>query len=168
MEKLRKRFYPLLLIVSLAIFLAFLVPRGIVYIKQGQTDDIMETVFQYQFDHNFSGKQQNAKAYFLSALEGKDPGENVIRHFSDHRPPVKKKSQCEVKQVGLGEPVIDKETGEEGLLFQVDSIKWISWGRAEVKGGYYESSLSASGNKYSVLRKGRKWIVTEDICEWQQ
>ncbi|MDQ7823863.1 MAG: hypothetical protein RDV48_13775 [Candidatus Eremiobacteraeota bacterium] len=154
--------------ICLAIIFFFLACEGIIIITQRQADDIMATVFQYQFQHNLSGKQQNAKAYFLSTLDGRDPGDNVIRHFSGHRPPVKKKSQCEVKQVGLGDSVIDKETGEEGLLFRVDSIKWISWSRAEVKGGYYEGSLSASGNKYSVLRKGWKWIVTEDICEWQQ
>jgi hypothetical protein len=33
-------------------------------------------------------------------------------------------------------------------------------------GGYYEGDESASGNAYTLVRKGGKWLVTKDVTRW--
>jgi hypothetical protein len=124
-------------------------------------DDIREAVFRYQFIHNASGQQQNAKVYFLFIGKDKDPGDELIERFKDHKPPVKKGSRA-----SLEGGAIDKETGERGLVFYATTIKEISEDKVEVEGGYYEAGLSSSGNTYTVERKDKKWVVTEDKMLW--
>jgi hypothetical protein len=124
-------------------------------------DDIREAVFRYEFAHNASGQQQNAKLYFLSVDKDKDPSDAFISRFKDHKPPVKKRSRA------TGEfEVIDKETGERGLIFRATTIKQLSEDKVEVDGGYYEAGLSSSGNTYAVERKDHKWVVTKDEMRW--
>jgi len=92
-------------------------------VRSGDEDDIREAVFRFQFDHNASGLQQNAKVYFLSLGKGdKDPSDEFMERFRGQKPPVKKVSQGTVSVTG----VKDKETREQGLIFRVTSIKWIS------------------------------------------
>lgn len=102
-----------------------------------------------------------AKVYFLSFGKDKEPSDEFITRFKDHKPPVKKRSQS----MGQAE-VIDKETGERGLIFRAVSIKVIDANTVEVGGGYYEAGLSASGNVYTVERNDGKWIVTKDQMLW--
>ena len=124
-------------------------------------DDIREAVFRYQFTHNASGQQQNAKAYFLSVGKDKDPSDDFMARFKDHKPPVKKRSQA----TGQFE-VIDKKTGERGLIFIASTINQLDDDKVLVDGGYYEAGLSASGNTYTVERKNHKWVVTKDQMRW--
>lgn len=133
--------------------------------KSTPEDDIRETVFRYQFQHNVSGQQQNAKVYFLSigTLSGsRDPSDEFMKRFQGHKPPVKKVSQA----IASVEGVIDKDTGERGLIFRVTRIEWKSEVEVEVEGGYFESGLSASGNIYLVRQEGEKWVVKEDRMLW--
>lgn len=136
-------------------------PRSKLELTAAEQDDIREAVFRYQFEHNASGQQQNAKVYFLTFGKDKEPGDAFIARFKDHKPPVKKRSQSK----GQGE-VIDKETGERGLIFSAVTIKVIDANKVQVDGGYYEAELSSSGNIYTVERKERKWIVTKDQMLW--
>lgn len=130
-------------------------------LQPAEEDNIREAVFRYQFKHNASGQQQNAKAYFLSLGKDKDPGDQFMERFKNHKPPVKKASQ------GItNNGVRDKETGERGLIFGVTSIKQINEDEVEVNGGYYEAGLSASGNVYRVKREGDRWVVKEDRTLW--
>ncbi|HYX72344.1 MAG TPA: hypothetical protein VE732_06210 [Nitrososphaera sp.] len=124
-------------------------------------DDIREAVFRYQFDHNASAQQQNAKVYFLSLGKAKDPSDLFMLRFRGHKPSVKKGSHAG----GKGE-VIDNKTGERGLIFYATSIKQIDENEVEVEGGYYEAGLSSSGNTYTVKRKENKWVVTKDKLRW--
>ena len=125
--------------------------------------DLMESVFRYQFTHNCSGKQDKAFAYYLSIYDDKDPSDTFMKRFEKHIPPVKKISQSRMKK-DLGTAVIDEETGKEGIIFRIRTIRWINKETVEVEGGYYEGSLSASENTYQVIRKGRSWVVTKDTC----
>ena len=137
------------------------VARPKLELTAAEQDDIREAVFRYQFQHNASGQQQSANAYFLSFGKDKEPDDVFIARFKDHKPPVKKRSQSK----GQFE-VIDKDTGERGLIFNVVTIKVIDANKVEVDGGYYEAGLSSSGNVYTVERKEDKWVVTKDRMLW--
>lgn len=119
-------------------------------ITERQALDIAEATFRYQFEHNASGQQQKAPAYFLS-LFGKDPAEAFLKRFEGHKPPVKKGSEFKIGK---------------GLLFRVARIKRVSDAKVEVSGGYYEAGLSSSGNTYVVEFKNGKWVVTRDRMHW--
>lgn len=159
-----KRFF--LLSILLTLFLWHCEHSIINVPKSIQEDDIRESVFRYQFQHNASGQQQNAKVYFLSLgsiEEPEDPSDEFMKRFQGHQPPVKKVSQS---IVSVFEGVKDKDTGEQGLIFRVTRIAWKSDVEVEVEGGYYENGLSASGNIYRVALEGGQWVVKEDRMIW--
>jgi len=148
-------------ITSLFLFLAFAsVSVGADPARQRQEDDIREAVFRWQFDHNLSGQQKKAKVYFLSVGDKYgDPSDEFIKRFADNKAPVRKRSEC---TVDAGKGVLDKKTGEQGLIFNVTRIQWKSDTEVEVEGGYYEAGLSASGNIYTLKNERGKWKVTND------
>jgi hypothetical protein len=119
-------------------------------ISDTQALDIAEATFRYQFDHNHSGAQQKAATYFL-VLFGKDPEPDFLARFKDHKPPVRKGSEFKVYG---------------GLKFRVEEIKRLSDTKVVVPGGYYEGSLSSSGNTYTLEFKDGKWEVTGDQMHW--
>ena len=134
-------------------------------------DDIREAVFRHQILYNYSGLQQNALAYFIgiyvagdSTKEGYyvDPSENLMARFRGESPPVKKASECNYSMNG----VFDRVTGNQGLLFRIESIREIGKDEVEVQGGYFEVALSASGNLYTVQRIGNRWVVIKDVLIW--
>ncbi len=126
------------------------------------SDDIREAVFRYQFE-NWNG--EGAKAYYLDfGEEGVDPPDYFMLRFVGHTPPVKKVSQCKVRN--LREGVIDSQTEEPGRVFRVTAIKWVDDSTVEVDGGYYENGLSASGNTYTVKKEDGKWRVIRDKLHW--
>jgi hypothetical protein len=135
--------------------------------RQGQVDNVREAVFRYQFTNNAAhGPAAAAKriaVFYLSVGDkDQDPSEEFLMRFAGHTPPVRKVSACSTKKMR----VEDKRTGERGLIFHVRSIRWISDTKAEVKGGYYEDGLSASGNTYTVVKRNGKWVVVEDKMKW--
>lgn len=128
--------------------------------RAGQVDDIREAVFRWQFDHNASGQQKNAKVYFLG-FHGKqgDPTDEFMKRFAGHNPPVRKVSACESD---AKKGVRDKTTGEMGLIFWISNVRWKSDTEVELGGGYDESGGSASTNVYVVKKVAGKWKVTSD------
>jgi len=146
---------------SLLLWLAFAsVSVGADQARQLQEDDIREAVFRWQFDHNVSGQQKRAKVYFLSVGEKYgDPSDEFLKRFADNQPPVRKRSEC---TADAGKGVLDKKTGEQGLVFNVTRIQWKSDTEVEVEGGYYEAGLSASGNIYTLKKEQGKWKVVND------
>jgi hypothetical protein len=129
-------------------------------VRQSHEDDIREAVFRWQFDHNVSGQQKKAQAYFLSVgQKHDDPSDEFMKRFADNKPPVRKRSECSADP---GKGVLDKKTGERGLLFHVTSIKWKSETQVEAEGGYYEAGRSASGNVYTLKKGNGRWVVTND------
>jgi hypothetical protein len=123
-------------------------------------DDIREAVFRYQFQHNASGQQRKAEVYFLSS---KDLSDEFMSRFRDNKPPVKRSSQVTPRKF---DGVKDKVSGKSGLIFYVGSIDWVGENEAKVEGGYFEASLSASGNVYELRRESGKWIVVKDEEKW--
>ncbi len=112
--------------------------------------DICEALFRYQFMHNASGVQQNAKAYFLSIYQT-DPPEDLMIRFENNLPPVKPGSEFKV---------------DSGLKFRIDRIKWLDKNKVEIEGGYYEGNVSSSGNTYILQKKRGVWEVISDKMHW--
>ncbi len=128
--------------------------------RQSQEEDIYEAVFRWQFEHNVSGQQKTAQVYFVAVGEKYgDPSDEFMKRFAGNKPPVRKRSEC---SADVGKGVLDKKTGERGLLFHVTRIKWKSETEVEAKGGYYEAGRSASGNIYTLKKNKGKWTVTND------
>jgi hypothetical protein len=130
--------------------------------RKNHEDDIFEAVFRWQFEHNASGQQQKANVYFLKIGEKGDPSDVFMRRFAEHKPPVRKVSACTANTEGVS----DKKTGEKGLIFRVESMKWKSDTEVDVKGGYYEAGLSGSGNTYTLKKGKGKWNVINDKMHW--
>jgi hypothetical protein len=121
-------------------------------VRDNQVDDIREATFRWQFNHNASGQQTNAQIYYLEiGQKGGDPSDEFMKRFADHKPPIRKVSQC---SADIRKGVRDRKTGEHGLIFRVTSIDWKSDTEVDVQGGYYEGGHSASGNTYT-LRKDK-------------
>lgn len=127
----------------------------------GIDPDMAEAVFRYQFEHNASGQQTNAAAYYLE-IGGADPDDAFMSRFQGHHPPVKKRAQCSTD----GMRVTDKTTGKLGLIFNIDKIAVTGADTAEASGGYYEGGLSASGNTYYLKWKNGRWFVEKDEMHW--
>ncbi len=131
-----------------------------------QADDIREAVFRHLFAHNASGLQNHADAYYLSVGPfWFDPGEGFLKRFAGHKPPVRKFSECRPPDEFPGRPRNIK-TGREGLIFRVRFIRRVGLQEFEVKGGYYEGFLSASGNTYRVRLMNGCWVVVRDRMDW--
>jgi hypothetical protein len=133
--------------------------------KVEQELDIREATFRYQFGNNASGQKTNTKNYCLSIDAGDkktDPDDAFLKRFTGS-PAVKKLSACD--KSGM-HGVVDKKTGERGLMFHTGAIKWVSDTEVEVSGGYYEGGLSSSGNTYYLKREAGKWKVIRDVMQW--
>ena len=118
--------------------------------------DLFEVFFRYKFENNSSGQQQDAEAYFLE-IEGENPSPEFLERFKGHSPSVKKGSEF----VMGGSIVIEGETPMEGngLLFRIDSYRWIGLFRncVKISGGYSEDVLSASWASYIWIKRNGKW-----------
>jgi hypothetical protein len=62
--------------------------------------------------------------------------------------------------------IVDKKTGEKGLIFSVTNIEWKSDTEVHVSGGYCKELLDASGNTYTVKKQKGKWKVTNAQMNW--
>jgi hypothetical protein len=118
--------------------------------RADELHDVFEVVFRYQFENNASGLQQDAPAYFLS-INKEDPDEAFLNRFSGNKPPVRKGSEFAVG---------------DGVKFYIRSWKWASIDLVEIAGGYYEGGVSASGNRFIVVRKEGRWFVDKDTMDW--
>jgi hypothetical protein len=118
--------------------------------EQPENLDICEAVFRYQFKHNASMVQQNAKAYFIRVFK-QDPSDEFLARFTGNIPPVKKGSEFAIGQ---------------GLVFCIRSIDRIDENTVQVSGGYYEAELSSSDSVYTVVRRNGRWVVENDEMQW--
>lgn len=127
---------------------------------------VLEAVFRYQFEHNDSGLKAGAAAYCLCVPgEGgkeRDPGQALLDRFKEQKPPAAPCSACAFAEGR----VVEKKSGQPALTFYVSRVRWLSAGEAEVEGGYREANLSASGNRYRVVRKDEGWVVADARQQW--
>jgi hypothetical protein len=129
-------------------------------------DQVREAVFRHLFTHNASGMKDSAPVYFLSVGEAdkpRDPSPELMARFAGHKPRVEPVSHA---RVSFDEGVRHRDTGEQGIIFRITSLKRVSENVVEAEGGYYVGNLSASGNVFRVERIAGVWVVTGDKMEW--
>ena len=132
--------------------------------------DILESVYRYQFEHNFSGRSSASFDYvFLSrgssSSVNNDPPAELLARFAGNTPPVEPVSASEIGKDG-GTGVTLKYLGGRGIIFRLDQVRWIDGETVDVDGGYYVSSRGSSGNTYRAKLQGGRWVVVKDERHW--
>ena len=61
--------------------------------------------------------------------------------------------------------MVDRRTGEPGLLFRIMSMRWLSDTEVRVAGGCTEAPGIGSCNTYTVKKESDEWKVTMDKTE---
>ena len=109
--------------------------------------------------------------YFLARSSGDqrlpwtDPTDELLRRFAGHEPPVKPLSRSRVDPFSVV-AVVDRETGEQGVVFQLGPRAWVSETEVHVTGGYYFNGIAANWNIYRLRYEGRRWLVVHVQREW--
>ncbi|MDX2271423.1 MAG: hypothetical protein NW237_05665 [Cyanobacteriota bacterium] len=127
--------------------------------KLNEEENIAETVFYYQLQTRY---KDNYKSYFLALEQHNDPSEEFMQRFADN-PKVKRLSQSTLGMPPYGgSQVVDKETGEPGLILRVMAIKWIDDKEVEVRGSFF----SGDGQIYSyhLQQENGHWAVIASEC----
>ena len=141
-------------------------------------DDIREVVLRYQMAGWTKGSDKAAKGvadsvgnavaagsyykvFFISAND-EDPSDDFMKRFEKFPIRVEKISQSEIDKK-IGNAVVDKATGERGIIFGVGKITWNESNSVEVEGGYFCNGLCASGETFEVRRKRGVWTVTGSV-----
>jgi hypothetical protein len=124
---------------------------------------VQEAVFRFQFKRNASVQQDRAAVYFLAfndpiAREAVDPPDEFIARFARSRPRVARFSEAGRVDGGW---VVDKKTGEGGIIFFVSDVRIIGRDTAEARGGYLEDRRSGSRNTYRLKLGWRGWAIVE-------
>ena len=127
--------------------------------RSAQVDEIREATFRYQFQQNASG---SVKVFFLDVLDpasGKyvDPNEAFINRFASNKPRVAKGDES--SSARATSRVIDRRTGDEGVLFTVGVIKWVSDNEVTVEGSVYVAGDSGASGIYHLNKRDGKWVV---------
>lgn len=158
-SRIIRRLVLVVALVSMAVVVTVLPPPW-------QDDDIREAVFRHLFTHNASGLQAGADAYYLAVGPfGLDPSDGFLKRFRDHKPPVRRVSECRPPADSNDRPRSVK-TGRQGPIFRVTFVRRVGLREFEVKGGYYEGLLSGSGNTYRVRLVNGRWVVVQDRMDW--
>ena len=122
--------------------------------------------------------RRDGLVYFLSvgAREDRDPDDAFMERFAGHRPPVKPISEATLS--GAAQPgsalaaapfpgqVIDRRTGQPGLILRVSRLTWLSESEARVEASTFAHGLAARGLLYHVAREGGRWVVGEGVLDW--
>jgi uncharacterized protein (TIGR02996 family) len=128
-------------------------------------DDVRQAVFRRMLGDEVSGWA------FLRVEHGHDPSWYLLDCLAaDYRDHVRE-GRLRPTSAADGPSrarsgVYDRETGERGTRFQIDSLKWISEDHCEVQGGYYFDGLAAAGNTYQVMLQEERWKVVEARMNW--
>ena len=108
--------------------------------------------------------------------EDHDPDDAFMERFAGHRPPIKPVSEATLAgaaQSGLALPpapfpgqVIDRRTGQPGLILRVSRLTWLSESEVRVEASTFAHGLAARGNLCRVAREGDRWAVREVVLDW--
>lgn len=128
-------------------------------------DNVREVAFK-SLIYETAAAQEGYRVYFLSIgltwtddnhFTYKDPSDELMKRFAGRTPPVKEVSQSRKGERG---GVLDKSTGQRGVIFTVTDLKWISDQEAEVTCSVYKSGLNGFSDRYTLSRKNNQWRVT--------
>ncbi len=122
--------------------------------------------------------RRDGTAYFLSvgAPDDHDPDDAFMERFAGHQPPVKLVSEATL--AGATQPgpnaspapfpgqVIDRRTGQPGLILRVSRLTWLGESAACVEASTFAHGLAARGYLYYVASEGDRWMVREVVLDW--
>jgi hypothetical protein len=122
--------------------------------KQSESADAYEAVVRYQIN----AWDLAADSYCI-LIDGRDAPADFLKRFGPL--PVRGASKCRKREKVKGLVVVlDKKTGKRSVIFDVETIRWITENEAEVVGGYFCGSFCMAGGRYHVIRNGTHWVVT--------
>jgi hypothetical protein len=145
-----------------------------------EEEDIREAVIRHQMRGWISGseeslakakeanekavaKEMNFKIFFVS-VNSKDPTDDFIKQLQNIPRTIKKASASET--IEWIHAVVDKATGQRGIIFSADAIRWKSKNSVEVEGGYYCDGLYGAGMTFKLRLVNGKWIVKSAGMRW--
>jgi hypothetical protein len=111
-----------------------------------------------------SARHYNFRIFFIEINE-KDPTDEFLKRFVNIPRTLKRVSDADVRKT-TRMPVVDKGTGERGIIFRVDSVRWRGTGHAKVEGGYHCDGLCGAGYTFDVRFEKDRWIVKKQKKEW--
>jgi len=105
----------------------------------------------------------NFKVFFVS-VNGRDPDRQFLDRFRDIPRTIKGVSQSKISKHRLA--VVDRKTGQFGIIFSADEIHWKDASSVEVQGGYHCDGRCAAGETYELRREHGKWILKSARMNW--
>ena len=116
--------------------------------------------------------------YFLSVggPEDHNPDDMFMQRFAGHQPPARPVSEATL--AGAAQPgsalsaapfpgqVIDRRTGQPGLILRVSRLTWLSESEARVEASTFAHGLAVRGHLYRVVREGDRWAIKEVVLDW--
>ena len=121
-----------------------------------EEDAVLEVVFRYQLANCY--KRRSPKVYFL-ARGVEELSDEFMERFKDHTPPVRKRSQ-------MTSEFRDKETGVQGVILGVKSIKQLDELRFEIEGYCAAGGLDGYGYVYEVVQVEGQWKIKNVRETW--
>jgi hypothetical protein len=122
---------------------------------------VQEALLRYLFPHA-AYDWHTVKVFFIETV-GSHGLAQLLQRFQHNKPPVRDASRSGTqKRRGRysGRPyVVDKRTGEEGVVFTVEKVVWQSKTEATVRGGYYHDGLGGMVARFRLRKVGSNWIV---------
>ena len=132
--------------------------------KADEETQIQQAVLRYQFEHNAAARKYNIFCIAIGDRETSlDAPTQLIDGLNDAGHKVIKFSACNAND---GEGVTERVSGNPALMLSVAQVKWLASDEVLVDGGYYEASLSASGNTYHLKKIEGMWRVVKDEMNW--
>jgi hypothetical protein len=121
---------------------------------KSKSADVFEAVVRYQI----KSWELTANSYCIS-IEAKDATKEFLKRFDPL--PVDPASNCRKQTKEKAVVVVtNKRNGKRSVIFNVESVRWISENEAEVAGGYFCGSFCSASGIYHLSRKGDVWVVT--------
>lgn len=125
--------------------------------RSATEDDIREVVFRRLLKKETP--EERRFVGFLAVNGNRSPSAALMARFRSVRPPLKPFSKCTRSPQSNGHWVREKGTGKEGIIFNVDSIKWRGTQAADVHAGSYVGGRWGSGATYEVALKRGQWVM---------
>jgi hypothetical protein len=127
--------------------------------RQNAEDDIREAVFRWQINPPFHHAE--AKVYFLAVSQkGDDPSEEFLNRFATDEFSVRKRSDCNVH---ANKSVVDKKTGERGIMLRVGKIHRASDTEATVVAEYDAEGQNAMVYTCTLRNEDGKWRIVRAV-----
>ena len=104
-------------------------------------------------------REMNFKVFFVS-INGKDPTNAFINRLRDLPRVIKKVSSSRADKEF---DVVDKATGQRGIIFRANQIRWLNKESVELDGGYVCGGRCGIWATYKLNRNNGKWAVAAEM-----